>query len=143
MRALFDVNALIALFTPDHPRADQTHQWLQQHEESGWATCPLTENGFVRVTSQPSFPQFRPIRDAVSMLDNAIKAGHHAFWPDNISITDTGLFDHAKLHGHRQITDAYLLALAVRNGGRLVTFDKRMTIESVRDAKQDHLIILG
>ena len=136
MIALLDVDVLVALFDPAHVHHDVAHGWLADHRSQGWATCPITENGFVRVLSNPAYPGRRTtVADATARLRSFTESGNHHFWPDSVSVRDTRRMDPGKLSGHRQITDAYLLALAVENGGRLATFDSSLPLDAVRDAR--------
>ncbi|MBK8457186.1 MAG: VapC toxin family PIN domain ribonuclease [Phyllobacteriaceae bacterium] len=143
MIPLYDVNALLALFTPGHPFSGEMRNWHRRHGDHGWATCPITQNAFIRIGSQPSFPQRQPIGLVRAMLQTAISLPGHRFWPDDISIAHDAIFDCARIRGHRQITDAYLLAIAARNGGRLVTFDQTIDHRCVRDAKPENLVVIA
>lgn len=121
--ALLDVNVIVALFDPNHVHHEPAHRWFADHRASGWATCPLTENGVVRVLSNPAYSSVAERPHEVARRLAAFRAsGHHVFWPDDISICDTGVF--GLTAGHRQLTDAYLLGLATARDGRLVTFDR-------------------
>ena len=142
MRALFDVNALLALFDRDHVHHSAIRDWWAAHTRDGWATCPFTQNGLVRIMSQPGYSSPRPILQIIDSLSSGSAEASHAFWPDDISIADEVFFDHSRLISHRQITDVYLLALAVKNRGRLVTFDKGVPLAAVRGATKDHLVRL-
>ena len=143
MRALFDVNMLLALFDPEHIHHAPAFAWWTQNRESGWASCPLTQNGFVRVISGRGYARPRSIADAMAVLRGQIAQPGHVFWPDDISIADLQVFDHRHLLGTKQITNAYLLALAVRNGCRLATMDRGVTLHAVRGAEPRHLAIVG
>ena len=138
---LLDVNVLVALFDPNHIHHEPAHQWFAEHRASGWATCPLTENGVVRVLSNPAYSSGaeRP-QDVARRLAAFRASGHHVFWPDDISICDTAVF--GLTAGHRQLTDAYLLGLATARDGRLATFDRTVPLKSVRRAKADNLAII-
>ncbi|MGH9320926.1 MAG: TA system VapC family ribonuclease toxin [Vicinamibacteria bacterium] len=142
MRALFDVNALIALFDPAHVHHERAHSWWKQNKASGWASCPLTENGFVRILSQPKYPNAIPAHDAILRLSQSIARGGHAFWVDDVSLTDGRVFHGAPILGPKPITDLYLLALAVRNAGRLVTFDQGIPLAAVEGAGPKHRVVL-
>jgi len=142
MRALLDVNCLLALLDEDHSSHSRALLWWQSNRQAGWATCPLTQNGFARISSQSSYPSQRPLGVAIDQLSRLSKMPDHEFWPDDISITDGSLFDHTFILGPNQITDVYLLGLAVRNGGRLVTFDRGLPLKAVRGAEARHLIVL-
>lgn len=134
--ALLDVNVLVALFDPDHVHHEAAHAWFARHRAEGWATCPLTENGLVRVVSHPAYaPGAGWAALAVGRLRAFGQASDHRFWPDDVSLTDATLFDLASGLPHRQVTDLYLLGLAVRHGGRLATFDRDIPAAKVRGAR--------
>jgi len=142
VRALFDVNALLALFDEAHPFHGPARAWWHENQAGGWATCPLTQNGFVRIMSQPRYLQRRSPIEAVAALHTGVEQPDHEFWSDGISIADATLFDHSYILGPNQITDVYLLALAVKNGGRLVTFDRGLPLRAVGGAEARHLVVL-
>lgn len=142
MRALFDINVLIALFDPSHVHHERAHAWWRQNKASGWASCPLTENGLVRILSQPKYPNAISTRDAIRRLERSMQGGGHAFWADEVSLTDSTVFHRKHLIGPKQITDLYLLALAVRNAGRLVTFDRGIPLSGVEGARSKHRVVL-
>lgn len=143
MRALLDVNVLIALLDGGHAMHRSATDWLARESSKGWASCPLTQNGVVRIMSQPSYPTPRPAALVAERLALACSASEHVFWAADVSLLAVGLIDWQRLLGHRQVTDAYLLALAVRQQGRLVTFDQRIKVEVVLGAKPEHLQIIG
>lgn len=144
MVALLDVNVLVALFDPVHAHHEAAHQWFGQNRESGWATCPLTENGLVRVLSNPAYPGRRTmVHDAIRRLIRFRESGEHTFWPDSASLCDKLLIRPDRLLGHKKLTDVYLLALAVRNGGRVATFDRSFPLAAVEGATTGHVVILG
>jgi toxin-antitoxin system PIN domain toxin len=142
VRALLDVNFLLALLQPDHAHFERAHQWWETNKVHGWASCPLTQNGFVRIVSQASYPQPLPVAHALETLSDQIVRTDHQFWPDDISLLDAELIDGARLLGPKHLTDVYLLALAVKHGGRLVTFDRGIPLRSVRRAEQRHMVVL-
>jgi len=142
MRALFDVNALIALLDPGHVHHHRTHRWWANNRRAGWATCPLTQNGFVRVLSQPGYANSISAAVATEFLAGALDTPQHEFWPDGLSITDAETFVRERILGPRQITDLYLLALAVRRQGRLVTFDKSIPLSVVVGATARNLVVV-
>jgi toxin-antitoxin system PIN domain toxin len=144
MRALLDVNVLIAIFDPDHVFHERAHGWLEKNGPMGIATCPLTENGVVRVISNPKYsPSLRlSPGDMIERLNRFCEAQDHAFWPDGASIRDSGIFVQDRILGSRQITDVYLLGLAKKHGGRLVTFDEGITISAVIGATPGHLEVI-
>lgn len=142
--ALLDVNVLVALFDPDHIHHDLAHDWFAENRARGWATCPVTENGFVRVLAHPAYGSTvsRPA-ELVARLRRFCRSGHHQFWPDVVSFTDEALFDPAFLAGHRQVTDVYLLGLAKKRGGRLATFDRTIPLKAVRGAGRDLVDVIA
>lgn len=142
MRALFDVAFLIALLLPDHVHHAPAHAWWGKNASWGWASCPITQNGFARVVSRPGYPKPLSVRAALDRLGEAVDETDHAFWPDDLSIADPDVFDRSRILGPNQITDVYLLALAVRNGGRLVTLDRGIPFAAVRGAEPRHLAVL-
>lgn len=143
MRAgLLDVNVLLALLDADHVDHLAARAWLEAEIESGWASCPITENGFVRVISQPRYPSPISPSEAMTLLDDARADGRHAFWSCDVSALDAFIIDRDRVHGPRQVTDAYLLALAVAHGGRLVTFDRSVPMSAVHGAGEQHLAVV-
>lgn len=142
MRALFDVNVLIALFQPDHMHHQRAHQWWERNQKNGWATCPITENGFVRILSQPKYPLPQTVPSAIKLLNMAKHATDHAFWPDTVSLLNADCFNVDAFTRHGQITDAYLLALAVKNKGRLVSLDQDIKTATVQGYAQTHLQVI-
>jgi len=142
LRALLDVNVLIALLQPDHAHHGIAHRWWSTQRSEGWASCPLIENGFVRIVSQPRYPKPLPISRAIELLGEEIDGTDHAFWPDDVSLLDARRIDRTGILGPKQLTDVYLLALAVKNGGRLATFDRAIPIGAVLGATKRNLVIL-
>jgi toxin-antitoxin system PIN domain toxin len=142
VRALLDVNMLVAQSDPDHVHHERALAWWSGHQGEGWTSCPLTQNGFVRIISSPRYRHPRRLADATAQLRGLLALPSHAFWPDDISLADTAVFDHSQILGPNQITDAYLLALAVKNGGRLVTLDHAVSLRAVRGAEARHLVMV-
>jgi toxin-antitoxin system PIN domain toxin len=142
VRALLDVNVLVALFDAAHVHHQAAQAWLSRHRSNGWATCPLTQNGCIRVLSQPRYPGSVPVVEIARRLGAATRQEDHAFWPDFLTLCDDSRFRLAELVTPRNLTDVYLLALAVENGGRLVTFDRGVTPATVAAARPDHLVVL-
>lgn len=135
---------LVALFDPMHIYHEAAHEWFARNRARGWATCPLTENGFVRVVSHPRYPgQGTSLRDAVARLAEIRQSPDHVFWQDSVSVCEADRFQPTYIQGHRQLTDVYLLGLAVANRGRLVTFDRSVPLRAVAGAQPQHLEILG
>lgn len=119
--ALLDVNALVALAWDSHVHHEAVRAWFAARSAEGWATCPVTESGFVRVSSNPkALPSFIAVEAARDVLASLRNAGVHSFLVDDVSPTDS---DVPSIVGHRQVTDAQLLTLARRHGTCLVTFD--------------------
>ncbi len=142
MRALLDVNFLLALNDTQNRFHQTAKAWLVTHMEDGWASCPLTQNGCVRILSQTGYSSPVSIQIAIQTTRASCLEQTHHFWPDDITLLDTALFDYSKIHGPRQLTDLYLLALAVKHGGRLVTFDREIPLNAVRGAKRAHLVVV-
>ncbi len=125
--ALLDVNVLVALAWPDHIHHLIARQWLIDNRTTKWATCPLTEAGFVRLSANPAaVSSLVDTRDAIDALKRTCTAPGHVFWPQGYSITELLPEIRERLVGHQQLTDGLLLDLAIRNGGRLVTLDQRL-----------------
>ncbi len=142
--ALLDVNVLVALFDPAHVHHDAAHDWFADRRAAGWATCPLTENGFLRVLSNPARGgDVIRIPDLIARLRKFCASGHHQFWPDAISLCDEQLFNAGAARGHQQITDVYLLGLAVKRGGCLATFDRTVPVSAVKGARRDSLEVIS
>jgi toxin-antitoxin system PIN domain toxin len=140
---LLDVNVLVALFDPGHLHHEAAHEWFSAVREEGWATSPTTENGFVRVVSNPAYPGRRTtVADAVARLRQFAASGHHTHWPDDVSILQEEILDASHLAGHGEVTDAYLLALAVHHGGTLATFDRSIRTTAVPDFEPGNLTVL-
>jgi toxin-antitoxin system PIN domain toxin len=142
VRALLDVNVLIALLDADHALHARATEWFADHARSGWASCPITQNGCLRIMSHPGYPGTLPMQAVSERLRDAAANKFHEFWPDDFSMLDARLIDAARVHGPRQITDVYLLAMAVRRGGRFVTFDASVALEAVEGADRRHLLTL-
>jgi toxin-antitoxin system PIN domain toxin len=142
VRGLFDVNVLLALFDPGHIHHGATQGWWRAHQGEGWATCPLTQNGFTRIISKPGYQRSIPLGTAIAVLEAQTSLASHALWTDSMSIADNRVFDRRYILGPNQITDVYLLALAVKNAGRLVTLDRAVPLRAVRGAEPHHLVVL-
>lgn len=134
---LLDVNVLVSLMDSAHVHHGVTVAWFERSAIRGWATCPLTENGFLRVLSHVSYPNLRltaaMAAESLVGLKTAFAAAYE-FWPDHISMTDKKVFDLKVLSGARQISDAYLAGLAFRKGGRLATLDAAIPWQAVHGA---------
>jgi uncharacterized protein len=145
MRYLLDVNMLIALIDARHPAHRAVHAWYADHP-GGIALCPLVENGAARIMSQAAYAQGETRLTTAYLLGVIGKlkttADDCEFWPDSVSLTDTALFDHSKLLSHKQVTDAYLLGLAVSRNAGLVTTDRNMSQAVVPAAEKYQLLVL-
>ena len=135
--ALLDVNVLIALVDPQHVHHEPSHRWFQAHGGHGWATCPLTQNALLRILGNPRYPN-SPGGPAVvmSLLQGLLAHPAHVFWSDALSWDAAGVFMGDGLLHHGQITDTYLLALAVHHQGTLVSFDARLSSKAVCGGSQ-------
>lgn len=142
--ALLDVNVLVALFDPDHVHHDVAHDWFADQRRRGWATCPVTENGVIRVLSNGAYglEGYRPA-DLLGMLRTFRASGDHVFWSDSVSLTDERVFAPAFLAAHRQVTDVYLLGLAATMNGCLATFDRQIPLKAVVGATPALLQVIG
>ena len=141
-QALLDVNVLIALLDPDHSLHQKARDWFGRNAASGWASCPITQNGCVRIMAHPGYPNALPVRAVMERLHEATLGRHHEFWADDVSLLESRIADASRIHGPRQLTDLYLLALAVHRGGRFVTFDASVTLGAIRGAERRHIVAL-
>jgi uncharacterized protein len=141
LRYLLDVNFLIALLIASHVHNKRAHDWWRENMRAGWASCPITENGFVRIVSQQSFAAPLSVAEAISVLNNAKEDSDHEFWPDDISVSDKGWINSSLLLKSDAITDAYLLALAMSHKSRLVTLDRFIPYAAVQGATSDHVFL--
>lgn len=134
---LLDTNFLIALLWPSHERHGLAVRWFDRHRSKGWATCPFTQAGFVRIVSNPAFSRDAVTpREATQILVANSTAKDCLFWKDALPFADTVAFAGVRLIGHQQVTDAYLLGLAIRQGGMLVTLDKRIAALTETKSKE-------
>jgi toxin-antitoxin system PIN domain toxin len=142
MRALLDINMLLALFDRGHLFHSRALGWWSRNKADGWANCPLTENGYLRVVPQASYPRPAKLADAAVQLRAWAVPPLHAFWPDDVSILDGALIDHSRLLSPKRISDVYLLAIVVNHGGRLVTLDTGISVEAVKGARREQLVVI-
>ncbi|MET0314783.1 MAG: TA system VapC family ribonuclease toxin [Hansschlegelia sp.] len=142
MKTLIDVNVLIALIDGDHVHHRRAHDWFEHEAERGWTTCPLTQNGLLRVLGNPRYPNSPggPAHVA-DILDALIAHPRHEFWPDDVSMLDKRLFVRDTLGPSARLTDSYLLALAVSKGGRFATLDLRLSTAGVIGGKAALVVI--
>jgi toxin-antitoxin system PIN domain toxin len=143
VRALLDVNVLVALLDGAHLHHRTATTWLASNVRRGWASCPLTQNGCVRILSLAAYSNAQTPSAVADRLGQAAADGSHEFWPDSVSVLERGRLHWDHVLTSRQITDAYLLALAVARGGRLVTLDQDISIKVVSGAGPKNLVTLG
>lgn len=144
MTALPDVNLLVALAWPRHAHHEAAHGWFANRTQGAWATCPITQCGFVRVLSNPSIVgvEVRPA-EALAVLAKMTADSAHRFWADDVPLPSIEIAPHRYLTGHRQLTDYYLLGLAVHHGGVLVTFDKGVaTLVPQNSAHRQNVLVV-
>ncbi|MDQ6685055.1 MAG: PIN domain-containing protein [Pseudomonadota bacterium] len=142
-RALLDANVWVALFDDAHQFSARANEFIEARGAK-IATCPLTENGVLRVMSLPSYGRrggvgMQQVRERLRLACSTLD---HEFWPDDITLRDDARVDFSRVQGHNQVTDLYLLALAVFRGGRLVTFDQAIALSSIHSAGARHLHLL-
>ncbi|MFZ0595201.1 MAG: TA system VapC family ribonuclease toxin [Bryobacteraceae bacterium] len=141
--ALLDINVLIALFDPLHLHHEPAHRWFSRNQRHGWASCPLTLNGCIRILSNPKYPSFRVSpADVVDHLRQLCSDPHHEFWPADSSLIDEALIRAGAIANHQCVTDIYLLALAVRHHGKLATFDGSIALRPVIGATPSNLEVI-
>jgi len=138
-----DVNVLIALMDPAHEFHTPAHVWFQHNRQYGWATCPITENGCLRILSKPGYPfPGLTVARVHDILTRLVAAEGHRFWPDSVSILEAKRFDLAGA-GPKSLTDLYLLRLAAAFDGRLITFDRTIRWQCVTGCAPDDLEVLA
>ncbi len=144
MRSLLDISVVIALLDPDHDFHHRAHTWWASVQAEGWASCPITQNGVVRVMSNPAYNPRRSLSPAsvCTLLRTFIERTDHEFLPDALSFLDNDRVDTRRVLGPRQVTDVYLLAIAVSQGHRLATFDESINRGAVPPAAPENLLIL-
>ena len=144
MRALLDVNVLIALLDADHSFHSRAHSWWVSNKNSGWASCAITENAVVRIMGNPNYKKTKRFSPAavISSLEIFSSETDHEFWHEDISLRDEKLFGREYILSSSQLTDIYLLALATKQDGKLVTFDQNISLTAVRIAKPQNLTVL-
>ena len=144
MRSLLDVNVLIALLDPDHSLHERAQRWWKANSRFGWASCPITENGFVRILSNITNADGGRLSPHILIRDlsDFVLVSDHEFWPDDVSLLDEKIFARSKVISAGAVTDIYLLALATIHIARLVTFDTRIKRDSVIGSKDTNLCII-
>lgn len=122
---LLDVNVLIGMMWPSHESHGRVQSWFENNPKAGWATCPLTQAAFVRIVSNPGFSRDAVTpSDALQTLEENLRHPLHQFWPDDISLVDAVTPVRKRIVGHQQLTDAYLLGLAIYRKSKLLTLDR-------------------
>ena len=142
MRALLDVNVLIALLDRQHQHHAAARRWLEDNVQTGWATCAITQNGTLRIMSQPKYESPWQVSLVAEKLVEMTSRESHEFWPDTVSLLTPGVIDWRQTGGHKQITDLYLLALAAKNNGRFVTFDRHIKMSAVPNASDENYCLI-
>jgi uncharacterized protein len=135
-RYLLDVNVLIALVDPAHIEHETVHKWFERTGQKAFATCPITENGLLRIVGHPKYPNSPgPPSHLIDALLAIRALPGHAFWTDSISLTDKQWIEPSQLSNHARVTDSYLLALAKANRGKLATLDQKLATATVAHGK--------
>jgi toxin-antitoxin system PIN domain toxin len=143
MTNLLDVNVLVAMAWPTHQDHSKVMAWLKEHAREEWATCPLTQIAFVRLLSNPQFsPDALTPQESLALLEANLAHPTHLFWPDLVGFAEALRSFEGKLQGHRQVTDAYLLGLAIHHKGRLVTLDRGVVSLPPSKSSQRQRIVL-
>jgi len=141
-RYLLDLNALIAFADHDHERHQAIQKWFLSSGKADWGVCPLTEAGFIRITTNPAYrPMARTTAQATAVLADFATHPGYRYWPITEKWTVLTAHFSARLFGHQQVTDAYLLGLAVRERGVLVTFDKGIRYLAGTDFSRNLLVL--
>lgn len=144
MTFLLDVNVLIALIDPGHVAHDAAHAWFGIEGHEDWATCPMTENGVMRIVGHPRYTNTPGSPAVVAGIVARLRGlPGHRFWPDDLSLVGADFIDPARILTSAQVTDTYLLALAKSNDGKLATFDRRLSLAAVKGGKSALHIIDG
>ena len=141
---LLDVNVLIATAWPTHEAHQKVQQWIGRHAKEGWATCPFTETAFVRILSNPAFsPNAVTPADALALLRANLRHPAHRFWEDDVSFIQAAEPFSDRLVGHQQVSDAYLLGLAIHREGKLATLDRGvLTLLQEKSPDRDRVVII-
>jgi len=132
---LLDVNVLLALADPAHVHYDRARHWFREGGRNAWATCPITENGFLKILSYPRYPNSPgDVSVVADILERLREASEHVFWPDDVSVLE--ILEPNAVIATSQITDADLLGLAAHKGGKLATLDGRLNASAVRGGRE-------
>lgn len=142
MTFLLDVNVLIALIDPIHSQHNVAHEWFTVEGQNSWATCPMTENGAIRIVASAWYTNSPGSSAAVAQTLSGLRnLPGHEFWPDSISLLDYSKIDVGRILTPAQVTDSYLLALAQAHGGQLATLDQRLVTDAVHDGAKSLRLI--
>jgi uncharacterized protein len=130
---LLDVNLLVALGDGAHVHHEHAHAWFERTGAASFATCPMTQNGVMRILGHPLYPNGPGTpREVMAFVQALTALPGHVFWPDSVSLTDDDRFHHDQFGGANQLSDIYLLGLAATHSGKLATLDRRILIKAVR-----------
>jgi uncharacterized protein len=142
---LLDANVLIALAWPTHSAHERVQRWFSLNARQGWATCPFTECAFIRIVSNPAFsPNFLTLQEAISLLTLNVKHPTHRFWADDLPFEDAFRHFQGRIVGHNQVTDGYLLGLALHKKGRLATLDESLpTLLDSKSTRRDTVEVIA
>lgn len=141
MVSLLDVNLLVALAWPNHVHHRAALAWFRRNQGAGWATCPVTQSGFIRVSSNPAaVSEAKSPQEAALLLRRIVALPFHEFWHDDVSFASTSFLEEIRLVGYRQVTDAHLLTLAMHRGGRLATLDGKIRSLVPREREVSELL---
>ena len=140
MRALYDVSVLVALLDKNHKAHDSASKWALDNAGQGWASCPITQNGCLRILSQPKYQNPLSLAEALRRLRIAVSTPYHQFLTDDISLLDETIISHPNISSHSQLTDVYLLALAVAHDARFVTLDTHIPRYAVMGTTPERLV---
>ena len=139
---LLDVNVLLALAWPMHQHHRAAHEWFTHNSLQGWATCPMTQCGFARISLNSKLITFnQTAANVVVALETLIRHSHHTFWPDDISVLHP-LIQLSRLQGHRQTADAYLLGLSLHHKGQLATFDAGILSLATTSEQRNAIVLI-
>jgi len=140
---VLDVNVLVALAWPNHVHHEAARRWFEGNASPGWATCPLTESGFVRVSSNPVVPHAVTPSEALALLGRLRELEGHTFLDDGVSLAASPHVDRGRIVSHRQVTDAHLLAVARRHRARLATLDRGLQRALARGEDDPAVVLIG
>lgn len=143
MRALLDVNVLIALLDEAHVLHVAAARWLTANINNGWASCPMTQNGCIRIMAHSTYPNRRAVVQVVESLSAATQTPYHQFWPDDVETVSATDLDWRLLLTSKHLTDVYLLAIATRRNARFVSFDRQIPATVVSSSATKNLLVIG